>query len=117
MLSYGPYTFISEINQNIPVPSRLHLLHIMSLICQRYFFLIPILRISKLRLKSRIPMIGTKTDAKQRTNLARVDSQDRRNKIELVRRMMFEGGVNITSERIETFMRPTSLVPTRVWCQ
>ncbi len=53
-------------------------------------------------------MIGTKTDAKQRTNLARVDSQDRRNKIELVRRMMFEGGVNITSERIETFMRPTS---------
>ena len=39
-------------------------------------------------------MIGTKTDAKQRINLARVDSQDRRNTIELVRRMMFEGGVN-----------------------
>ena len=80
--------------------------------CLKYLALCPCPRC--LLLKSRIPMIGTKTDAKQRINLARVDSQDRRNKIELVRRMMFEGGVNITSERIETFLRPTLLVPTRV---
>jgi len=83
--------------------------------CLRYLALCPCPRC--LILKSRIPMIGTKTDAKQRINLARVDSQDRRKKIELVRRMMFEGGVNITSERIETILRPTSLVPTRVCCQ
>jgi len=83
--------------------------------CLRYLSLCPCPRC--LLLKSRIPMIGTKTDAKQRINLARVDSQDRRHKIELVRRMMFEGGVNITSKRIETILRPTSLVPTRVCCQ
>ena len=59
-------------------------------------------------------MIGTKTDLKQRTNLARVDSDDRRNKVEVARRMMFEGGVSITNERIETILRPASLVPTRV---
>ena len=65
-------------------------------------------------LKSRIPLIGTKTDTKGRIKLARVDSEDRQRKIELVRRMMFEGGVNITSKRIEEFLGPTSLVPTRV---
>lgn len=80
--------------------------------CLRYLSLCPCPRC--LLLKSRIPMIGTKTDVKQRIKLARVDTQNRRNKIELARRMMFEGGVNITSERIETVLRPTSLVPTRV---
>ncbi len=65
-------------------------------------------------LKSRIPLIGTKTDTKQRNQLARVDTEDHRQKIELVRRLMFEGGVTITSERIETFLRPKSLTPTRV---
>jgi hypothetical protein len=67
-----------------------------------------------LLLKSHIPMIGTKTDTKKRIKLAHVDSQDRQDTIELVRKMMFEGGVNITSGRIETFLRPESLVPTRV---
>lgn len=59
-------------------------------------------------------MIGTKTDTKQRINLARVDSEDRREKIEHARKLMFEGGVNITSDKIERLLRPTSLVPTRV---
>jgi hypothetical protein len=81
--------------------------------CLRYLAGCPCPRC--LILKSRIPLIGTKTDTKQRIQLARVDNEDRKYKIDLVRRMMFEGGVNITSERIETFLRPTSLVPTRVW--
>jgi hypothetical protein len=59
-------------------------------------------------------MIGTKTDTKQRIQLARVDSVDRQNDIETVRELMFDGGINITSERIERVLRPTSLVPTRV---
>jgi hypothetical protein len=63
-------------------------------------------------LKSRIPMIGTKTDTKQRMKLTCVDSEDRRDTIELVHKMMFERGVNITSVRIENLLKPTSLVPT-----
>lgn len=65
-------------------------------------------------LKSHIPLIGTKTDTKRRVQLARVDSVDRQRKIELARRMMFEGGVNITSTRIDDLLSPASLVPTRV---
>ena len=80
--------------------------------CLRYLALCPWPRC--LLLKSRIPMIGTKTDTKQWINLARVDSEDRRDKIERVRKWMFEDGVNITSKRIEEILRPTSLVPTRV---
>jgi hypothetical protein len=67
-----------------------------------------------LLLKSRTPMIGTKTDAKQRINLARIDTEDRRMKIEIARKLMFERGLNITSSKIEYLLRPTSLVPTRV---
>ena len=62
-------------------------------------------------------MIGSKTDAKQRIKLARVDSQSRRNIIECARKMIFEGGVNITSKRVEKLLKPTSLVPTRVGFQ
>ena len=65
-------------------------------------------------LKSRIPLIGSKTDIRQRTQHTRIDNEDRQRKIERVRRMMFEGGVNITNVRIEEVLRPTSLVPTRV---
>lgn len=84
----------------------------MLMTCLRYLSLCPCPRC--LLLKSQIPMIGTKTDTKQRINLARVDSEDRREKIEHARKLMFEGGVNITSDKIERLLRPTSLVPTRV---
>jgi hypothetical protein len=84
----------------------------MLMACLKYLACCPCPRC--LILKSRIPLIGTKTDTKRRIQLARVDSEDRRHKIELVRRMMFEGGVNITSKRIEDLLGPASLVPTRV---
>jgi hypothetical protein len=80
--------------------------------CLRYLSVCPCPRC--LLLKSRIPMIGTKTDAKQRIKLARVDSEDRREKIEIARKLMFEGGFNITSSKIEDLLQSTSLVPTRV---
>lgn len=80
--------------------------------CLRFLSLCPCPRC--LLLKTQIPMIGSKTDTKQRIRLARVDSEDRQEKIELARKLMFEGGVNITSEKIERLLRPTSLVPTRV---
>ena len=59
-------------------------------------------------------MIGSKTDTKQRIQLARVDSVNRRKMIEAARRLMFEEGISVNSERIEGILRPTSLVPTRV---
>lgn len=80
--------------------------------CLRYLALCPCPRC--LLLKSRIPMIGTKTDTKQRINLARIDTEDRRMKIEIARKLMFERGLNITSSKVENLLRPTSLVPTRV---
>jgi hypothetical protein len=80
--------------------------------CLRYLSLCPCPRC--LVLKSRIPMIGTKTDSKQRISLARIDSEDSREKVELARKSMFEEGVNITSATIERLLQPTSLVATRV---
>jgi hypothetical protein len=65
-------------------------------------------------LKSKIPLIGSKTDVKQRLNLVRVDSEERQRDVEDARRLMFEKGVNITSEKVEKILRPESLVPTRV---
>ncbi len=57
-------------------------------------------------------MLGTKTDIKQQIQFARLDSIDHQNVIEAVQKLMFDGGINITSEQIEQVLRPTSLVPT-----
>lgn len=80
--------------------------------CLRFLSLCPCPRC--LLPKSRIPMIGSKSDTKQRIQLMRADSEDRQHKIEQARKLMFVGGINITSEQIERILRPTSLVPTRV---
>ncbi len=84
----------------------------MLMTCLRYLALCPCPRC--LLLKSRIPLIGSKTDHQQQFKLTRVDSHARRAKIELARRLLFEQGVNITSKRIDTLLQPQSLVPTRV---
>ncbi len=80
--------------------------------CLRYLALCPCLRC--LLLKSKIPLIGSKTDTKSRLQLVRKDNEARREKIEDARRLMFEKGDNITSEKIEKILRPHSLTPTRV---
>lgn len=65
-------------------------------------------------LKSRIVQVGSKTDMNNRLKLARVDNATRRFDIELVRKMLFEKGVNITSIKIDRILGPISAVPTRV---
>jgi hypothetical protein len=65
-------------------------------------------------LKSKIPLIGSKTDVKRRLNLTRVDCEEWQRDVEDARRLIFEKGINITSERVEKILRPESLVPTRV---
>jgi hypothetical protein len=63
-----------------------------------------------LLLKSRIPLIGSKTDHRQRLKLMCVDSHAHRGKVELARRLLFEQGVNITSKRIDTLLQPLSFL-------
>jgi hypothetical protein len=63
--------------------------------------------------KSKIPRLGSKSDIHARHRLIRVDSHRRRKKIEIARRLIFEG-VNIASQKIEKFLGPESLTPTRV---
>src|SRR3981081_3339263 len=84
----------------------------MLMACLRYLALCPCPRC--LLLKSKIPLIGSKTDTKSRLQLARKDDKARQRKVEVARRLMFERGVNITSEKIEKILRPESLTPTRV---
>ena len=65
-------------------------------------------------LKSKIPQVGSKTDMRSRLKLTRLDNDARQYDIELVRKMMFEKGINITSVKIDRILGPTSSVPTRV---
>ena len=51
---------------------------------------------------------------RKRLKYARVDSEARRFDIELVRKMLFEKGISITSTKIDRILGPTSAVPTRV---
>jgi len=65
-----------------------------------------------LLLKSRIPLLGTKSDTRERLQLARVDSVDRCEKVKEVRHMLFDKDINITSIKIDQKLKDESLVPT-----
>jgi hypothetical protein len=58
--------------------------------------------------------VGSKTDMNNRLKLVRVDNANRRFDIEVVRKMLFEKGINITSIKIDRILGPISAVPTRV---
>ena len=64
-------------------------------------------------LKSKVHLLGSKSDNHARCQLLRIDSEDRRRRVELARRLIFKG-VNVTSQRIEQILGSESLVPTRV---
>src|SRR6202789_587719 len=64
--------------------------------------------------RSKIPRIGSKTDTRDRLKLVRVDSESRRNAVDSARRLLFENGVNITSNRIKIILDEESLTLTRV---
>ena len=64
-------------------------------------------------LKSKIHLLGSKSDISARERFLRTDSSDRRRRIELARRLIFQG-VNVTSKRIEDILGSGSMVPTRV---
>lgn len=67
-----------------------------------------------LSVKSKITEVGSKRDMRNRVNQARIDNDARQFDIEIVRKMLFEKGINITSVKIDRILGPTSAVPTRV---
>ena len=64
--------------------------------------------------KSKITQVGSKTDMRNRVKLERIDTEARCYDIEVVRKMLFEKGINISSVYIDRVLSPTSAVPTRV---
>ena len=67
-----------------------------------------------LALKSNITQVSSKTDLHNRVKLEHVDTEAQRYDIEVVRKMLFEKGINISSIKIDRVLGPTSAVPTRV---
>ena len=67
-----------------------------------------------LSVKSTISQVGSKMDMRNRVKYARIDNDARRFDIEVVRKMLSEKGMNISSIKIDRILGPTSAVPTRV---
>ena len=53
-------------------------------------------------------------DMRNQVKYAQIDNDARRFDIEVVRKMLFEKGMNISSIKIDWILGPTSAVPTRV---
>ena len=67
-----------------------------------------------LSVKSTISQVGSKMDMCNRVKYAWIDNDACRFDIEVVRKMLFEKGINISSIKIDRILGPTSAVPTRV---
>jgi hypothetical protein len=80
--------------------------------CLKYLSTCPCLQC--LALKSKIHRLGMKSDIRDRQKLVRVDSETRRNKVELARTLIFQKGLVITSDRIKDILDGGSLTLTRV---
>ncbi|KAF9554492.1 hypothetical protein CPC08DRAFT_727124 [Agrocybe pediades] len=63
--------------------------------------------------KALISQIGSKLDMRRRVKLKRIDNDYRLYDIGVVRKMMFEDGISITSKKIKDILEPTSAVPTQ----
>ena len=61
-----------------------------------------------------VPELGTKLDANRCKSLQRHDDDDKRYKISLSRKFIYEQGRNVTSEAVEKVLKGESLTPTRV---
>jgi hypothetical protein len=63
---------------------------------------------------SRVHLVGTKSDRRARTTLARVDDEQRRGLISAARKTIYELNYDINSVAVERILKPQSLVPTSV---
>ena len=80
--------------------------------CLKYLSTCPCPRC--LVLKSKIHKLGMKSDTRDRQKLVRVDSETRRNKVEIARTLIFQKGLVITSNQIKDILDGGSLTLTRV---
>lgn len=67
-----------------------------------------------LLLKSKIPLLRSKTDWRTRISQPHVDNEDRRNMVEAARGQLFDKGKSLVSLKVEGRLVAHSLVPTRV---
>jgi hypothetical protein len=58
--------------------------------------------------------MGMPLDMKQRETLARVDDEDRRQKIDTARKIIYNKNYAVDTENVEILLQPQSLVPTSV---
>lgn len=64
--------------------------------------------------KDSIRGIGTERDAELRKESKREDNHTTREKIEKARNFIYKEGYAVNSDRVETQLKPESLVPTKV---
>lgn len=64
--------------------------------------------------KTDIRNFGTDSDRRIRQARARRDDQLRRDKVEKARKLVYEKGISLASERVDNIIGPHSLVATRV---
>jgi hypothetical protein len=64
--------------------------------------------------KEKIPELGKKLDIRFRTTRARADNLNIVTKVELAREVIYGHGLAVNSTKVETLLKPTSLVPTVV---
>ncbi|KAH7916892.1 hypothetical protein BV22DRAFT_997067, partial [Leucogyrophana mollusca] len=62
--------------------------------------------------KDRVQNLGTERDMLQRTLLARTDNQERREKIDAARKLIYESNYAVDTDQVERMLKPESLVPT-----
>lgn len=58
--------------------------------------------------------MGSDTDRAIREEERRQDNIDRKNKIEKARKIIYTDNLSVNTEKVETLLKPTSLVPTKV---
>lgn len=63
---------------------------------------------------NKVHNLGTATDMKQRQTLARVDNEDRRNKVQTARSIIYERGYAVKNDASEAILKDESLVATKV---
>lgn len=63
---------------------------------------------------NKVHNLGTKTDMKQRKNLERIDDQDRRDKINTARSIIYEQNYAVKNDASEAILKDESYVATKV---
>ena len=64
--------------------------------------------------KEEIPKIGTEDDRHTRKELQRADTTERQDRVQQVRRNLYENGYALTGDYVDGYLKEGSMVPTKV---